>query len=118
MRAVIQDRYGPPEILQIADVERPVPKEDEVLVRVHATTVNRTDTHLRAANRVLAVGRRVPTAEAADRRPRIRGRGRSGRRVREAVRSRRPGFWRAHRGERGAHLRPRDGPDRAYAGRQ
>jgi NADPH:quinone reductase-like Zn-dependent oxidoreductase len=43
MRAVIQDRYGPPEVLRIAEVERPVPTEDEVLVRVHASSVTRGD---------------------------------------------------------------------------
>ena len=49
MRAAVHDRYGPPEVLRIEDVERPVPNDDEVLVKVHATTVNRTDTHMRAA---------------------------------------------------------------------
>ncbi len=49
MRAVVHDRYGPPEVLRLEDVEQPEPKDDEVLVRVHATTVNRTDTHMRAA---------------------------------------------------------------------
>ena len=49
MRAVVHDRYGPPEVLRLDDVERPVPEDDEVLVRIHATTVNRTDTGLRAA---------------------------------------------------------------------
>ena len=44
MRAVLQDRYGSPEqALRIADVDRPVPQEDEVLVRVHATSVNPID---------------------------------------------------------------------------
>jgi NADPH:quinone reductase-like Zn-dependent oxidoreductase len=43
MRAVVHDRYGPPEVLRVAEVERPVPKEDEVLVRVHASTVTRGD---------------------------------------------------------------------------
>jgi len=43
MRAVVQDRYGPPEVLRVAEVERPVPREDEVLVRVHASTVTRGD---------------------------------------------------------------------------
>jgi NADPH:quinone reductase-like Zn-dependent oxidoreductase len=43
MRAVVHDRYGPPEVLRVAEVERPVPKEDEVLVGVHATTVTRGD---------------------------------------------------------------------------
>jgi NADPH:quinone reductase-like Zn-dependent oxidoreductase len=50
MRAVVHDRYGPPEVLRVEKVERPVPKEDEVLVKVRATTVNRTDCHVRAAN--------------------------------------------------------------------
>jgi NADPH:quinone reductase-like Zn-dependent oxidoreductase len=47
MRAVVHDRYGPPEVLRVADVERPVPKEDEMLVAVHASTVTRGDTELR-----------------------------------------------------------------------
>jgi NADPH:quinone reductase-like Zn-dependent oxidoreductase len=49
MRAVVHDRYGPPTVLRLEDVERPVPGDDEVLVRVHATTVNRTDCHIRQA---------------------------------------------------------------------
>ncbi len=49
MRAVVHDRYGPPEVLRLEDVEQPVPKDDEVLVRIRATTVNRTDTGLRSA---------------------------------------------------------------------
>jgi NADPH:quinone reductase-like Zn-dependent oxidoreductase len=49
VRAVVYDRYGPPEVLRIAEVERPVPNDDEVLVKVHASTVNRTDTGLRSA---------------------------------------------------------------------
>jgi NADPH:quinone reductase-like Zn-dependent oxidoreductase len=43
VRAVVHDRYGPPEVLRVGEVERPVPKEDEVLVRVHASTVTRSD---------------------------------------------------------------------------
>ena len=41
MKAVVHDRYGPPEVLRVEDVERPVPAADEVLVRVHAATVTR-----------------------------------------------------------------------------
>jgi NADPH:quinone reductase-like Zn-dependent oxidoreductase len=49
MRDVVYDRYGPPDVLRLADVERPVPKEDEVLVKIHASTVNRTDCGWRSA---------------------------------------------------------------------
>jgi NADPH:quinone reductase-like Zn-dependent oxidoreductase len=51
MRAVVYDRYGPPEVLRIEDVERPVPKEDEILVQIHATLVTRADCATREANR-------------------------------------------------------------------
>ncbi len=51
MRAIVYDRYGPPEVLRLEEVERPVPAADEVLVKVHATTVNRFDTATREANR-------------------------------------------------------------------
>ena len=49
MRAVVCDRYGPPEVLRLEDVERPEPDPDQVLVRVHATTVNRSDCGRRSA---------------------------------------------------------------------
>jgi NADPH:quinone reductase-like Zn-dependent oxidoreductase len=51
MRAVVYDRYGPPDVLRLEDVERPVPEKDEVLVRIHATTVTRADCATREANR-------------------------------------------------------------------
>ena len=51
MRAVVYDRYGPPDVLRLEDVERPVPEEDEVLVRIHATAVTRADCATREANR-------------------------------------------------------------------
>lgn len=43
MRAVVHDRYGPPEVLRVAEVEQPVPEVSEVLVGVHASTVTRGD---------------------------------------------------------------------------
>ncbi len=49
MKAVVFDRYGPPEVLRVEEVERPAPKGDEVLVKVHATTVNRSDCGFRGA---------------------------------------------------------------------
>ena len=49
VRAVVYDQYGPPEVLRLEEVERPVPEDDEVLIRIHASTVNRTDCGWRAA---------------------------------------------------------------------
>jgi NADPH:quinone reductase-like Zn-dependent oxidoreductase len=49
MRAVVHDSYGAPDVLRLEDVERPVPNDDEVLVKIHATTVSRTDCGLRSA---------------------------------------------------------------------
>jgi len=43
MRAAVSERYGPPEVVRIQEVNRPTPKEKELLIEVHATTVNRTD---------------------------------------------------------------------------
>src|SRR5436305_1388400 len=63
MRAVVYDRYGPPDVLRLEEVERPVPKADEVLIKIHATTVNRTDCAVRAAKPFisrLVTGRRRP----------------------------------------------------------
>jgi NADPH:quinone reductase-like Zn-dependent oxidoreductase len=48
LKAVVHDQYGPPDVLRVADVEQPVPNDDEVLVEVHATTVTRTDCGFRA----------------------------------------------------------------------
>jgi len=50
MKAVVQDRYGPPEVLRVEEVERPVPNADEILIRVRASTVTQTDTHARRAD--------------------------------------------------------------------
>jgi NADPH:quinone reductase-like Zn-dependent oxidoreductase len=49
MRAVVYDRYGPPDVQRLEEVERPVPKQDEVLVKIQATTVTRSDCGVRAA---------------------------------------------------------------------
>jgi NADPH:quinone reductase-like Zn-dependent oxidoreductase len=49
VKAVVYDRYGPADVLRLEEVERPEPEADEVLVRVLATTVTRTDTGLRSA---------------------------------------------------------------------
>lgn len=47
MRAVICPKYGPPEVLQLTDVQKPVPKDNEVLIRIHATTCHIGDVRVR-----------------------------------------------------------------------
>jgi NADPH:quinone reductase-like Zn-dependent oxidoreductase len=49
MRAAVHTRYGPPEVVRIEEVDKPTTKDHEVLIKVHATTVNRTDCACRAA---------------------------------------------------------------------
>ena len=54
MKAAVHTRYGPPSVVRILDVDKPVARPDEVLIGVHATTVNRTDCAYRAGRPALA----------------------------------------------------------------
>ncbi|MBC7861957.1 MAG: NAD(P)-dependent alcohol dehydrogenase [Bacteroidia bacterium] len=49
MKAVIYTKYGPPEVAQLKEIPRPIPKDNEVLIKVYASTVNRTDSGFRSA---------------------------------------------------------------------
>jgi len=49
MKAIVCTKYGPPDVLQLRDVEKPTPKDDEVLIRVHATTVTSGDVWIRSS---------------------------------------------------------------------
>jgi NADPH:quinone reductase-like Zn-dependent oxidoreductase len=46
MKAIVYERYGPPDVLELREVEQPAAKDDQVLVRVHASSVNPADWHL------------------------------------------------------------------------
>ena len=70
MKAVVQDQYGSPDVLEFRDIEKPVAKDDEVLIRVHAASVNAADWHfLRGMPYIarLSLGLRKPKSKVRGR---------------------------------------------------
>jgi NADPH:quinone reductase-like Zn-dependent oxidoreductase len=54
MKAIVQTKYGTPDVLQLEEVTTPIPADDEVLIRIHATTVSMTDAIFRGGNDPMA----------------------------------------------------------------
>ena len=54
MKAIVYTQYGSPDVLQLKDVEKPTPRDDEVLIRIYAASANPADWHLMRAEPFLA----------------------------------------------------------------
>jgi len=50
MKAVVYEKYGPPDVLKVKEVNKPIPKDDEVLIKVHAAEVTKADCEMRSFN--------------------------------------------------------------------
>ena len=78
MKAIVQDEYGPPDVLELREIDKPVVEDDEVLVRVRAASANPADWHSQSGQKYDLILQLAGTRSPSDcRRARSPPRGRS-----------------------------------------